>query len=397
MRRFACLSIPLPSRSAFRINYKRLLVHRLARSCALVTVAASGCSEARKTPADRATLDTAASQALSSYTVLDSASAPIVRLQRVGSIRLGTDAATAGSVDNAAMTANDLFVIDEAAGLLRGYGRNGRQRFELPIHQSGTGLGSPVQLVADGDTLLVIDIAEARGVTVVSPNGTIVRQVPLHVGSATVGVAPIPGGKLAVARIGLNTAIRDGTARLVAIVTPQGAELSSGCIPDPIYRKSVKQNGLFAMFRFLGVSEHGARLYCRQPVTPVVQVLAEDGTFVGAIRVAPPFYRRGADQAASMDQLETERFRSTWWEHAQFYPLAHGFVSVYMSYDTTAANTKYRLFACDSSGAHSACGVAEIHGAPLTFVYPDTLVVSEPLARVGTAHELGLYVIGFLP
>lgn len=298
---------------------------------------------------------------------------------------------TPGSVDHVQITPDRIFVSDNASSLMRGYSRAGVPIFSVPTHRTEQ-LDNPVQLSAIGDTLLVVDIDQHRGMTVIGPDGRIIRAVPLQVGSSTVGVAPLDGS-LAVGTIAENADLATGHGAFVGVVTKHGELIASGCHPDPLYQESVKRTGLYAMFRFVGVSTRDNNIYCRQPVTPVVQIIGQDGRLVQVIREAPPFYRRGPDRPQSMNQPIVEQFRSTWWEHAQFYPVADGFISVYMTFDIGVGETVYRLFACRKTSGRSSCGVKVVPGIPVTFIQPDTLVTTTPLRRATDTRSLAFYTV----
>lgn len=329
------------------------------------------------------------------FSQLDSVDAPNIPMRKIGTVTLGNSpTTTADSIAFAVVTSHGIVLYDNASHLLRGYTKSGSEQFSLPT-RSGIGhLGMPMQLVAiAGDSVLVVDIDEARGLTVVTPNGVIARQLPLHLGGALVGGAQLSNGNFALARITTQKELGDSTAHLAAIVNPAGKLLATGCAPDSVSRASVVHNGMYGFFRGAGVAALNGRIYCWQAVTPIVQVLSIDGTPIGSLNNAPPFYHRGADQPASTNAAEMNRFRSTWWDHLGFLPLVDGFVSSFDSYDPKTAHSVFRLFACDSSSVTSKCHTSDVPGTPVAFVAPDTLYVSEPLKKPSQLRQLGIYVM----
>lgn len=355
----------------------------------------SACTSAEKPPVDRRPSRAIAS-GTGDFIRLDSVDAPDVPMRRVGAISLGTmPVTTPGSIDHAVVTSREIVLVDNVSRALRGYGKSGSQRFTLPTRSDAIGsLRTPMGLAtAVGDSILVVDLDEARGLSTVSPAGTIARQLPLHLGGALIGVAQLSNGKFAFARITTPADIANGVAYVVAIVNSAGKPLATGCIPDSVTRGSVIRHGMFSFFRDAGVSTLNGRIYCRQAVSPAVQVLSADGAPITVFNKAPPFYRRGVDQPASMSMVDMNRFRSTWWEHSAFYPVSNGFVSIYASFDLRTDDAVYRLFACDSTTVGTTCHTSIIPGKPVAFVAPDTLYVSEPIRKANDLQQLSIYIV----
>lgn len=367
-----------------------------ALSLAVPVLLAIGCNgpgdAGRRGASEASTRPVAANADLGRFDRIPESAVHPLGMQLIATVRLGNSAAnTPAAVDRLKMSSNRIYVLDEPGRAVRAYDRRGAPIFTLPTGRTGARqLDTPVGLALRGDTLLLVDIDPRRGLSVVASSGVILRQVPLEVGSTTVGVAPA-GERTAVATIVASADISSGRGRLIHVVNDSGVSVASGCTPDPLYVTSVRRAGLFAMFRFTGVTASDGRLYCRQPVTPAIQVLGSRGELVSIIRAAPPFYRRGTDVPQSSNQVVVERFRSTWWEHQYFFPLRGGFVSVYSKYDTSAADSRYRLFGCTSAGTPDDCFAADAPGVPLDLIAPDTLVVSRPLSRVGGIQELAIY------
>ncbi len=376
-------------------NCIRHLGLRLRNYSGILIAICCACNNGPRPHPRQAVPNASLARGLGEYTKLHTIDVPELPIRKIRSISLGSSSNnTPGSLDDVAITRDGIDVLDNAASLVRGYDRDGIQRFTLPTRRSAAGqLHAPIRLDVMGDTLLVVDIDEARGVTFVAPSGQITKQIPLRVGSATVDVAPLPSGRFAVAKIAQTADITNGIATIVAIVSADGRELATGCASDPLYRESILRNGEFRFFRGAGVSVYNGRIYCRQAATPVVQVLSQDGKLATTFRSAPPFYERGEDHPLSMNSTVMDQFRSTWWEHVQFYPTARGFISVYTTFDPRIRAGVYRLFVCDSVNTRMTCHVSVVPGTPLTFLQPDTLIVSEPLRNAGDIRMLGFYTV----
>ncbi len=154
--------------------------------------------------------------------------------------------------------------------------------------------------------------------------------------------------------------------------------MGRGCESHPAYAASRKRDGVIRAFAFREVSRLGARLFCAQPITPVVEIYDTTGHFLGVSRRAPPFYRTPVDQPEGTNAKKLLQYQSTWTDHVKFFPMRDGFVSVYASYDTTAKRIAYMLFECDSTivPVHRVrCGDAAVTGEPVGLVRPDTLLI----------------------
>jgi hypothetical protein len=315
---------------------------------------------------------------------------PLV-LDSIAASPLGSDATTTPrEVTRARIFGERIFVIDWSAHMVRAFHRSGLPIFSIPIDGRVDGLDNPMSLAVVRDTLYVLELNKERGITAFDLQGRRTRHFLLDIGSAAMDVTPV-GDTLVVATSALDPDVARGRALLVRTVTREGTTLAAGCTPDPSYRKSVRRRGLLAMFRYVGVTESAGLLYCRQPATPVVQVLHPDGRAAGILRRAPPFYTPPPDVHESMNQVVIDRFRARWTEHTQFYPRPGGFLSVYSTPDSVTGAVRYRLFACDSTAGPVRCHVGESHGEPVAFVAPDTLVVLEPLRSAGQVRRLVWY------
>lgn len=371
-------------------------VTTLARVGAAVTVLLAGGCDAkgnaggRSSPAPDEVSLTALD--IGRFTQLSEGQAEHRELRLITTVPLGgRPEDTPASVSRGRISKNRIYISDQAGRRIRVYDRLGRSLFTLPTRRSGPGeIHNPVGLALREDTLVLVDIDPKRGLTAIDSAGRVAYQRPLRVGSSTVGVTSL-GNDIAVATILLDADIVQGKGGFIHVVDDKGTSKAVGCAPDPLYRESLRAGGLYELFRFTGVSTDGDLLYCRQPITPVVQVLSPRGDVDHVIRIAPPFYRRGPDVPQSGNQMVLDRFRGTWWEHAHFFPLSPGFVAFYATYDTLTQQTRHRIFGCRGAGNTQDCYVADVPGSPIDVIAPDTLVVSRPLGRVGDVQQLAFY------
>jgi hypothetical protein len=318
--------------------------------------------------------------------------APVMTLQQRRITLLGSDVgSTAASVATARIGGSAIAVVDAAGRLLRVYDRDGRPRYTVSIGAGPTAkMRVPHAIALVGDTVWALDISPKRGLAVVIPPGDTVQQMALPATSSTYDIAPV-GGNLAIAVVQPTRA--NNVLPIVQVVTRRGQVVGNGCQLDPRYHKSDEKQGIIGMFRGMGVTTFNARLYCRQAITPIVQVLDSVGRALGSISVAPPFYHAPTDAPSSMNVATVNKFRSSWWEHRQFFPTATGFVSIYASYDSMSQNNRYRAFACDSAAGIRKCGVADVPGTPIEFLPPDTIVTAMPRTKATERQAIAFLTI----
>jgi hypothetical protein len=312
-------------------------------------------------------------------------------LSLVQVVALGTAGRSPASVPRALIGTARIIVVDEASRTLVAFKRSGAPDVTIPIGSGeGSRLRSPIALSIGGDTIRVLDLDPARGIVTFDGEGHEIASSALGIPSSTVDFVAV-GPNVLVATIAEDSVIAAGKGGIIWSVNPKGEARPLGCTADPIYQHSLERTGLFRMFRFFGVAVSGGRVFCRQPVTPVVHILDPTTRAIHLLRRAPPFYRRAADRPETTNSVSVNQFRATWTEHMRFYPQKRGFVSVYGSFDRATGRDIYQLFACDSSSGTARCGVSESPGMPLDLLLPDTLVVALPLARAHDVQRLGFY------
>lgn len=332
--------------------------------------------------------------ALAEYDVMPESAVLPLRLQRIALIPLGRSSTEfPAAIGSLKMTDSTLLVIDPAARRLRFYDRRGTATATVSFDSAGTiRHTAPAQAATLGDTLFVVDMDMRRGVVTYDGRGHRLAKIPVSVPGAT-DLAAIKGQRV-ISTMPNEDVVANGEGAVLWNLAPNGRAEPFGCVPDAWLRSSMKNKTAYAVFRFTGVAAANGRFYCRQALSPVVQIVGADGTAQGAVRRAPAFYKRGPGVSQrGLDEAGMEQFRSTWTEHGRFFPRPSGFVSLYMMLDKQAKTDRQFVFACDSAAGPTRCGTGELKGRPLDFRAPDTLVVAEPDGSAQAAPQIGLYLV----
>ena len=310
---------------------------------------------------------------------VDSNSVERITLEEVGSVTLGDDPSVAPrTVSHLVIDTRSIALIDVGQATVYRYDRAGKTAFVLSTRNStSTGLQAPNTLVLAGESTYVADMEQGAGIFVFDVRGNLVKRIRLRTNSASVGLVSSSAG-LALATLATDQDVSARKAQFLAFLNADGTLVAQGCIPDPVYSTSVSQRRFLGLFREIGVSTDGARIYCRQPVSPTIQVFDLHGRPIQSIRFRPPFYVRASDTTATMSQPEIERFETKGMLHSAFFPTSDGFVSVYSRFDEALGRRRYQLFrARRNSAQRQVFGVAESELEPVAFLAPDTLVTVE--------------------
>ena len=295
-------------------------------------------------------------------------------LDSIGVVPLGRSAEDApAKVVDVAISAVGIAVADERT-IMR-YGTDGVLQWRLQLTRATTpSLSSPQSIRWWGDRLVAIDMNQRLGLSVISPDGTLSALGPVQ-SAASLSSLEVDSSGFVVTSIGLDGDIKSGGARFAFVLDSAGATRHALCDFHPAYSESIGRGGYFGYHRGLGARVHDSLVYCFQALTPVVQVHDLRGDRRAPLRVAPPFYRRGADAPASPNQATLNRFAATWTEHAAFFPHDSGFVSVYTTFDTEANERIFLLFSCRlREEAVEGCRTGRLRDRPYQLLPPDTLV-----------------------
>jgi hypothetical protein len=340
-------------------------------------VAACGTHVERKSGEPPDSKSSPADVSAETYRILGPGQVDSMKLSEVAFVSLGTDTnSSPRSIHSLAVSRNGIALADGVRHQIRNFDRSGRSKGTLQYDGVDGSLKTPVSISVMADTAYVLDLDENRGVTVTTEAGRISRRIPLETGSSGFSIAATENGLIGTG-VGSDAGIRAGTVRFAYRLDHNGRKLSTMCTPDPVYAASIARNGMFQLFRAAGVSTRDGRVFCRQPVSPLVQVFDTRGNRLPYPMVAPPFYLRQNDAPQSMNQRALERFAATWTEHRAFHPTADGYLSVYSRFDPKAQRVRFQLFRCRAAkSVEMRCGVAESEREPLAFVEPDTIVTA---------------------
>lgn len=298
---------------------------------------------------------------------------PLV-LDTLGVVSLGRrhEDAPAKVVD-VAVSSVGIAVLDEQT-ILR-YEPDGVLRWRLPLGRATTPtLTTPQSIRWSGDSLVAIDMNQRLGLSVVSRDGAFSSLGPVNTSASLASLEVVSSG-FVVTSIGLDEDVKRGGEQFAFLLDSVGATRHAVCDFHPTYAESIARGGYFGFHRAMGARVIDSLVYCFQALTPVVQVHDLDGTRRASLRVAPPFYRRGADGPASVNQADLNRFASTWTEHGAFFLHDSGFVSVYSTFDTRASERIFLLFACRlRAEIADRCRTGRLRDRPYQLLPPDTLV-----------------------
>jgi hypothetical protein len=298
-------------------------------------------------------------------------------LRPLSSVRLGRNVdETPVEVTDAHVRRDRIIVLDGRARKLRGYDSAGQALFA--VGERGTGereLDTPLALRVHGDSVVLLDLTHPNNITLYSLNGEYLegRSFPMEEGATSLEYWE---GRMIFTTL-KGWVRRDLTYTMVA-TDPFGTVQWLGCQRDPQYAESDRRKEAAGHHAFRIVARAGDRLFCMQPLTPVVQVHDTAGGFVGAIRRAPAFYRPAPNRPETLNEKARQRFQSEWTAHSVIFPYADGLISVYTTGDLDVGDVRYFLFACDSSGTPNAsirCGSGSSPGQPVGLLGRDTLVV----------------------
>jgi len=328
------------------------------------------------------------------YEVTPASEVVPLKTEMLRSIPLGTNAReTPIGVSRVWMTGDRIAVLDEAGRTIRGYNRGGTALFSSAFGRgTGVDVREPVALAMRSDTTFILDL-DGR-IAALSADGRQTNVMRTGLPSSTVDYVPDGDGFL-IATIAKDSAIASGSAAIVWRVTRDARREVVGCHPDDLYRTSIGHKGMFQAFRFFGVSASKDLVYCRQPLTPLVQIVDTRTKATQYLRRAPPFYRRPSDIPETMNQARVNDLRAQWTEHARFIPLPSGFVSFYTTFDGKDGRDRYLMFMCDSTSGATRCGTAEVPQPPLAFLAPDTLVTASGITASSVVRALSLYRVHF--
>ncbi len=354
----------------------------LAGAVCVAALAAAGC---RSEPRSRSEVD------LASFRRLGPGEVAALSLVKVDSVSLGTSDRDVSQITDLKVWSGRYYVLDGATKSVRVFDHRGR--LTNTIGRQGRGPGEfvdPAAIAFQGERMLVADPGAGNRLSVFEKDGRFAEEVAFHTPTAPVAVATA-GDRVVTMGVMVPSGTRPEDMNALAVSSARGDVLGRGCAIDPRYVESRERDGVIAHYDFGSLSTDGARMYCTQSITPVVQVMDRAGHAVRQIRLAPPFYVPPHDRKLSMNQKAIFDFMSSFTSHVRLFPLADGFVSVYSRFDPATGENRYHLFVCRGA-SEARCGVARNVGKPLYMDAAERVYVEEPI-QLNRPARIGIYRI----
>lgn len=265
----------------------------------------------------------------------------------------------------------------------------------LSFGGEGSGPGEfrrPIRLAFDQDEILVIDPGQHALMATFGDDGSFraAEQLPLPRGPTAFEVV---GGSLYVLTPGVTDSSGGGWDQLTVLDSNFGV-VGRGCPVEARVVESMKSNGSLSTYQPSGVAVLDELVYCVHPISPTIQVMNTDGKNLGAVAVAPPFYRAPLDGPFSTNQKEILKYAASFTSHNVVYPVRDGpgFVSVYRSYDLEAGGSRYWLFRCtlEADWGVRDCAMTESN-KKVVLVTPEGDVFLEEEAEPNGPPVVGIY------
>lgn len=314
-----------------------------------------------------------------------------LRLVAISTTVLGrTTDETPVDVRSIAETPDAIYILDAKGRRIRSYNKRGALRFATGRWGRAEGeFDTPTDLRIHHDTIVVLDLSHDDHVKLYSFDGAYLgaRVFPLEEGGTSFEI--LDGGMFVNTLQGRR---QGGRVHTMMALDPTGRVKWLGCDRDPQYDEGERLGSASARYAFRALARRGGRLFCVQPLTPVVQIFDTLGRYLGSSRRAPAEYLPAPLTPQTLNAVETQQFESRWTAHLAMYPTTTGFISVYATWDQTAGDNRYLLFSCDSATFAVRCASTWSPGQPVALVGDDTLlIVSE---HAGGPLRLTRYKVG---
>lgn len=257
------------------------------------------------------------------------------------------------------------------------------------VGRSGTGLDEyedPYRAAVRGDSIFVLDLARFSHVLAFDRSRSYVGGIDWKNERMPTDLLLTSSGMFVTTTV---KKLKGSIADVLHLVDQKGASIGTGCRVDPRILESDRDQGMLGSLVFASLSVLGDRIYCAQATTPIVQVVDTLGRAHTPITIMPPFYVAPVDRPLTMNSKHMMAFNASFTTHVAFVPTRSGFVSIYSKYDTTAQQTKYYLFACDSAKISHSCGTHRSDRRILQVTSPDTVYVEE--SSTGSGTVIGRY------
>lgn len=264
----------------------------------------------------------------------------------------------------------------------------------LSFGGKGSGLDEfvrPLALAFDRDEVLVID-GQSGLMDAFRDDGTFRAAKYLPLPRSPMSIAVV-AGDLYVMTTGAPDSAAGGW-QLLTVIDSNFEVVGRGCRIDARTVASKRSGGMVQIFQASDVAVLDGRVYCTQPISPIVQVMGPDGKTLGRVAVAPPFYRTPVDRPITLNQKEMFEYVAGFTAHNAIYPLRDepGFVSVYSSFDVESGSYRYWLFRCtlDADWGVRDCAAMESSKLPL-LVTPEGEVFLRENGEADGPPVVGIY------
>jgi hypothetical protein len=309
--------------------------------------------------------------------------------QRV--FELGRDSAgSAIRIGNVVTSDSGIFVLDNAARALFRFGWDGRLALRIPIGITAEAAPPhPRGLAFKDGALYVADLDPTQGLWRYLAAGIHENRWRIDHDVSITDVEIIPEGFV----LGSSTDEVRLTRRsdsLLVFVDVNGRTLRRACRADPIYARSSAANGLLSMFTMTGVKSLGGKVFCRQPVSRVVQVFDLEGRLTDSLVFPLPNYRVPEDRAASTSPITINEFKTLFAEFVAHYPTPNELWAVFSRYDTLRAAPQYEILVCGR--LETACLYATTPHRPLG-LRSDSVLLLKSLQSSGDSFSLALALL----
>lgn len=328
-------------------------------------------------------------------TVIDSAVSPL-RAVRLASIALGRSIdQTPVSVTDVAQHVNRIFVVDSKGRRLRIYDSRGVLLAETGSWGQGDGqFRRPMRIALSHDTVVVLDVVLGGALDYFSVDGVFLGREALGLdGAVATSIAIGPRLRVIAAT---DPQTKAGSPMLVVVRDPAGRQVSANCMQDPEYLRSRARGGMTSAYTYTSVAtapKGAMRILCIQPISPTIQVADSAGNTIAVVHNAPPFYRAPRDIPMTLNEVDKHAFESSWTWHYRVFARGAGFLSVYQTVSAKTGQRDYWLYSCPDLAKRAHCVAGPVHGEPVRFAEPDTLVVVNESVGAENRMRLDTYIL----
>jgi hypothetical protein len=327
-----------------------------------------------------------------SYRTLSSDEVSHLKLVRVDSLVLTIPSGLIGGITDFRRHDGRYYLLDDYEKMVHVFDPGGSHLLSFGGEGSGPGeFIRPIALAFDRDEVLVID-GQSGLMDAFGDDGTFHAADYLPLPRTPMSIEVVDGDLYVVTTGAPDSA--GGGWELLTVLDSNFEVVGRGCRIDARTVASERSRGIVQIFTASAVAVLDGRVYCTQPISPIVQVMGPDGKTLGKVAVAPPFYRAPVDRPITLNQKEMFNYVAGFTSHSAFHPLRDGpgFVSVYSSWDVEAGSYRFWLFRCtmDADWGVRDCAMTESPKRPI-MITPDGEVFLEENGDADAPPVVGIY------